>query len=75
MEDDHCVIKDKRPIDQLIEKVPMTSNCLFPLKIVPKNYKAAFKAEIKEEVIHSHKKENDNAEIQSTFQTEVHDDS
>ena len=35
MEDDHCVIKDKRPSDQLIAKVPMTSNCLFPLRIVP----------------------------------------
>ena len=34
MEDDHCVIKDKHPSDQLIEKVPMTSNLLFPLRIV-----------------------------------------
>ena len=35
IEDDHYVIKDKHPSDQLIEKVPMTSNCLFPLRIVP----------------------------------------
>ena len=35
MEDDHCVIKDKHPSDQLIAKVPMTSNRLFPLRIVP----------------------------------------
>ena len=35
MEYYHCVIKDKRPSDQLIEKVPMTSNRLFPLRIVP----------------------------------------
>ena len=75
MEDNHHVIKEIGQSNQLIEKVPMTRNCLFPLKIVPNNYKAAFKAEIKEEVIHSHKKENDNAEIQATFQTEVHDDS
>ena len=34
IEDDHCVIKDKHPSDQLIEKVPMTSNHLFPLRIV-----------------------------------------
>ena len=50
MEDEHCVIKDKCPSDQLIAKVPMTSNRLFPLRIVP-NIKgktktgAAFKAE------------------------------
>ena len=48
MEDDHCVIKDKRPSDQLIEKVPMTSNRMFPLRIVPDmkgktNTRAAFK--------------------------------
>ena len=34
MEDDHCVIKDKRPRNQLIAKVPMTRNRLFPLRIV-----------------------------------------
>ena len=49
MEDDHCVIKDKRLSDQLIEKFPMTSNHLFPLRIVPNmkgntNIGAAFKA-------------------------------
>ena len=63
MEDDHCVIKDKRPSDQLIEKVPMTSNRLFPLRIVPdmkgnKNTGAAFKAESKETVKSLDKKEN-----------------
>ena len=35
MEDEHCVIKDKRPSDQLIAKVPMTRNRLFPLRIIP----------------------------------------
>ena len=35
MEDEHYVIKDKCPSNQLIEKVPMTSNRLFPLRIVP----------------------------------------
>ena len=34
MEHEHCVIKDKRPSDQLIAKVSMTSNCLFSLRIV-----------------------------------------
>ena len=34
MEDDQCVIKDKRPRDQLIAEVPMISNDLFPLRIV-----------------------------------------
>ena len=55
MEDYHCVIKDKRPSDQLIEKVPMTSNRLFPLSIVPDmkgkaKIGASFKAESKETV-------------------------
>ena len=31
IEDNHCVIKEKRPSNQLIEKVPMTINHLFPL--------------------------------------------
>ena len=49
MEDNHCVIKDIWPSNQLIEKVPMTSNCLFPLRIMPymkgtENSGAAFKA-------------------------------
>ena len=34
IENDHCVIKDKRPRNQLATKVPMTSNRLFPLRIV-----------------------------------------
>ena len=34
MEDNHCVIKDKRPSNQKIETVPMTSNFLFPLRII-----------------------------------------
>ena len=50
MEDNHYVIKDIRPRNQLIEKVPMTSNRLFPLRIVPNNTKATFKADSKEEV-------------------------
>ena len=35
IEDNHCVIKDKCPSNQFIAKVPMTSNRLFPLRIVP----------------------------------------
>ena len=55
MEDEHCVIKDKRPSNQLIAKVPMTSNHLFPLRIVPDmkektNTGAAFKEESEETV-------------------------
>ena len=80
MEDDHCVIKDKRPSDQLVAKVPMTSNHLFPLRIVPymkgkKNTGATFKEESKEAVEHFNKKENDSANFQAAFQTEVQDES
>ena len=56
MEDNHCVIKDIRPSNQLIARVPMTSNCLFPLRIVPDNIEAALKVESKEEVVHCDKK-------------------
>ena len=63
MEDDHYVIKDKRPSDQLTEKVPMTSNRLFPLRIVfdmkgKTNTGATFKAESKEAIEYLDKKEN-----------------
>ena len=75
MEDNHCVIKDIRPSNQLIARVPMTSNHLFPLRIVSDNTEAAFKAESKEEVVHCDKKENDSADFQHAFQTEVQDDS
>ena len=34
MEDNHCVIKDICPSNQLIEKVQMKINRLFPLRIV-----------------------------------------
>ena len=37
MEDKHCVIKDIHPSNQLIARVPMTRNRLFPLRIVPDN--------------------------------------
>ena len=80
MEDDHCVIKDKRRSDQLIAKVPMTRNRLFPLRIVPDmkgktNTGAAFKAESKEIVDPLDKKENGSADLQAAFQTEVQDES
>ena len=68
MEDNHCVIKDVRPSNQLIARVPMTSNRLFPLRIVPDNTEAAFREEIKEEVVHCDKKENDRADLQVAFQ-------
>ena len=78
MEDNHCVIKDILPSNQLIEKVPMKSNHFFPLRIVPDmkgktNIGVAFKAKSEEADVHCDKKENDNTEIQETFQTEVQD--
>ena len=74
------MIEDKRPSDQLIEKVPMTSNRLFPLRIVPEikgntNTRAAFKVESKQIVELLDKKENGNANLQVSFQTEVQDES
>ena len=63
MEDNHCVIKDVHLSNQLIARVPMTSNRLFPLRIVPDNIEAVFKAESKEEVVHCNKKENDSADF------------
>ena len=53
MESNHCVTKDVRPSNQLIEKVPMTRNHLFPLRIMPnmkgkENSGVAFKAKSKE---------------------------
>ena len=49
MEDNNCVIKNSHPSNQLIEKVPMTRNCLFPFRIMPdmkgkENSGVAFKA-------------------------------
>ena len=80
IEDNHCVIKDKHPSDQLIAKVPMTSNCLFPLRIVldmkgKTNTGAAFKEKSKETVKSLDKKENGSTNFQVAFQTEVHDES
>ena len=76
MEDDHCVIKYKHLSDQLIAKVSMTSNCLFPLRIVPdmkgkKKTGTAFKAESKETIELLDKKEKGSTNLQATFQTEV----
>ena len=80
MEDNHCVIKDKHPSNQLIEKVLMTRNCLFPLRIVSDmkgktNTGDTFKEKSEETVELHNKKENGNANLQATFQTEVQDES
>ena len=80
MEENHSVIKDIRPSIQLIEKVPMTRNHLFPLRIIPdmkgnKNIGAAFKEESKEIVEPLDKKENGSVDFQAAFQTEVQDES
>ena len=73
IEDNHCVIKDIRPSNQLIAKVPMIRNHVFPLRIVldmkgKENTRAAFIAESKEAVGHCDKKENDSTKIQAAFQ-------
>ena len=72
MEDEHCVIKDKHPSNQLIAKVPMTSNFLFTLRIVTKiegkkKTGVAFKVESEEIVELLDKRENDSANLQAAF--------
>ena len=68
MEDEHCVIKDKRPSYQLIAKALMKRNRLFPLRIVPEmkgktNIGASFMAKSKEAVEYLNNKENDSADF------------
>ena len=68
IEDDHFVIKDIRPSNQLIAKVPMKRNRLFPLRIVldmkeNTNTRVSFKEESKKAVLHCNKKKNESAEI------------
>ena len=67
MEDNHYVIKDVHPSNELIARVPMTSNFLFPLRIVPENTKDAFKVESKEEVVYYDKKEKDSVDFRLYF--------
>ena len=69
-----CVIKDKRRRNQLIEKVTMIRNRLFPLRKVidmkgKTHTRALFKVKSNETIIHCDKKENVSVEIQATFQT------
>ena len=80
IENDHCVIKYKRPSDQLIEKVPMKRNHYFPLRMVPDikgktNFRVAFKVESEETVEFFNKRENCSANLQAAFQTKVQDES
>ena len=61
LEDNHRVIKDIQPRNQLIAKVPVTSNHLFPLRIVQdmkgnENTRYTFNAKSKEEDKHYDKK-------------------
>ena len=61
MEENQCVIKDLRPSNSLIERVAMTRNHLFSLRIIPNmkektNTGVAFKEESKEIVKHFYKK-------------------
>ena len=70
MEDDHCMFKEKCPSDQLIAKVPMISNRLFPLRIVPDikgktKTGAAFKAESEETIELLDKRKNCSAKFAS----------
>ena len=62
------MIKDKSPRNQLIEKVPIKINHLFPLRIIPdmkgkENIGVSFKEESKEVDKHFNKKENDSDEF------------
>ena len=80
MEENHRVIKDIHLSNHLIEKVPMTSNRLFPLRIISdmkgnRNTGAVFKEESKETVEPLDRKENGSADLQDAFQTEVQDES
>ena len=83
MEYNHCVMKDIILSNQLIAKVPLTRNCLFPLRIRPmmkertnrsipygnnENSRAAFKAKRKDE-------EKNIVDIQPTFRLEGQDES
>ena len=66
--DNHCVIKDKCPRKQMIAKVPMISNRLFPLRIIrdvkwKTNTRAAFKAQSEEVYKHFDKKENGSVDV------------
>ena len=70
------MIKDIRPSSQLIARVAMTSNRLFPLRIVPNmkgktNTGVSFKAESEEIVELLDKKENGSANLQAAFHIEV----
>ena len=61
-------------------KVPMTSNCSLPLRIVldmkgKTNTRVAFKEESKEADKHCDKREKDSTEIQASFQSEVQEES
>ena len=80
MEDENYVIKDKHPSDQLIAKVPMKSNRLFQLRIVPDikgktKIGVAFKAESEETIELLDKRENCSANLQAAFQTKVQNES
>jgi hypothetical protein len=39
MEDNHCVIMDRYPRNQLIPRIQMTSNIMFPLTLKPNKNK------------------------------------
>ena len=76
MEDNQYAIKDVCPSNQMIEKVPMTINNLFSLRIMPsmkekENTGAAFKVESKEADNPCNKEEIEITEIQVAFQPEV----
>ena len=80
IEDDHCVIKDNRPRNQLIAKVPITSNHLFPLRIRldmkgNTNLGVAFMEECKESDKHHNMEEKEGTEIQEAFQLEASNES
>jgi hypothetical protein len=50
MEDNHCVIMEKCPSNQLIAKIHMTSNKMFPLTLKPTKKKNTTLVFVKEKV-------------------------
>jgi hypothetical protein len=88
MEDNHCVIMDKCPSNQVIVRIHMTSNKMFPLAFNPSEKKNIGKKKYaqlettfttktahssKENSTHSIKKGENDAQMKESFQFEVQD--
>jgi hypothetical protein len=84
MEDNHRVIMDKFPSNQLIEKIQMTGNKMFPLTLKPIKKKNTTQSTGKKESAHNFNEENsacntnkgeNGAEMNVSFQSKIQDDS